>query len=95
MSRKKIPAAQKTSSPAEKSAFYASVEGKPADFWWNFAYFLILSIAITFILVNNTLENVLHPTGIVILSILGFLDIFPTVYLIKFLIRFRRIKRSR
>ncbi|HUU30097.1 MAG TPA: hypothetical protein VM123_20010 [archaeon] len=87
MSSKKHPAEQKTAAEESISGLDQSLEGKTSDFWWNIVYFLILSIAITFILVNNSLADIISPTGIIILAVLVLLDVFPAAFLIKLLIR--------
>ena len=92
MSKKKDPAADKAEARTARSNLYSYLVGKPSDFWWNVVYFVILSAAITFILINNTFSGLLRPTGIIILSVLILLDLFPAIYLARFLIRYMRLK---
>lgn len=80
----------KTLSTDSTRNFFILINEKPSDFWWNFVYFLILSIAITFILVNNSANTLRGATALIILGILLSLDMFPTFYLVKALIRFTR-----
>ncbi len=58
------------------------------DLWGNLIYFLIVTIAICFVLVNNTLSQLMTTTGIVVLSILFFLDLFAIVPLLRILFVF-------
>ena len=58
------------------------------DLWGNLIYFLIVSIAICFVLVNNTLSQLMTTTGIVVLSVLFFLDLFAIVPLVRILFVF-------
>jgi len=94
LSKKKDPAADKAEARTARSNLYSYLVGKPSDFWWNVVYFVILSAAITFILINNTFSGLLRPTGIIILSVLILLDLFPAVYLARFVIRYIRLKRQ-
>lgn len=94
MSKKKDPAADKAEARTARSNLYSYLVGKPSDFWWNVVYFVILSAAITFILINNTFSGLLRPTGIIIISVLILLDLFPAVYLARFVIRYIRLKRQ-
>ncbi len=32
---------------------------RKSDFWWNMVYFLILAVAIGFVLVNNDLDSII------------------------------------
>ena len=86
---KKIPKDKtKVLSRSSTTNFFAITNEKPSDFWWNFSYFLILSTSITFILANNS-SNVLRTIpALIILGLLLSLDIFPTLYLVKTLIRY-------
>ena len=61
------------------------------DLWGNLIYFLIVSIAICFVLVNNTLSQLMTTTGIVVLAILFFLDLFAIVPLLRILFVFIRL----
>ena len=56
---------------------------RKSDFWWNLAYFLILAVAIGFVLVNNDLNKIISPAGIGILLVLGILEVYPTLYLVR------------
>jgi len=58
------------------------------DLWGNLIFFLIVSIAICFVLVNNTLSQLMTTTGIVVLSVLFFLDLFAIVPLVRILFVF-------
>ncbi len=62
---------------------------RTSDFWWNLVYFLILAVAISFVLVNNELDNIISATGIMILAVLAILELYPTIYLVKLAIRFK------
>ena len=62
---------------------------RTSDFWWNLVYFLILAIAISFVLLNNDLDNIISATGIMILAVLVILELYPTIYLVKLAIRFK------
>ena len=91
MSTKKSPRDKtKTLSKSSTSNFFTLINEKPSDFWWNFVYFLILSTAITFILVNNSANTLRSTTALIILGLLLSLDIFPTIYMVKILLRFTR-----
>ena len=91
MNTKKSPRDKtKTLSKSSTSSFFTLINEKPSDFWWNFVYFLILSTAITFILVNNSANTLRSTTALIILGLLLSLDIFPTVYMVKILLRFTR-----
>ena len=67
---------------------------RTSDFWWNLVYFLILGVAICFVLVNNDLDSIISTTGIIILAVLALLELYPTVYLVKLLLRFRNNNRQ-
>ena len=60
----------------------------PQDLWGNIIYFLIVTSAICFVLVNNTLSRLMTTTGIVVLSILFILDLFAIVPLFRLLLMF-------
>ena len=60
----------------------------PQDLWGNLIYFLIVSIAICFVLVNNTLSQLMTTTGIVVLAVLFFLDLFAIIPLLRILFVF-------
>ena len=62
---------------------------RQSDFWWNLVYFLILAVAIGFVLINNKLDSIISPAGIGILIVLGVLELYPTMYLVKLV---RRLK---
>ena len=79
-----------TLSKSSTTNFFTLINEKPSDFWWNFVYFLILSTTITFILVNNSANTLRGTTALIILGLLLSLDIFPTFYLVKILIRYSR-----
>ncbi|OGF98633.1 MAG: hypothetical protein A3F83_05140 [Candidatus Glassbacteria bacterium RIFCSPLOWO2_12_FULL_58_11] len=89
MSEKK-PAAFKTSPKQAADNLLDGLNEKPSDFWWNLAYFLILTAAIGFIIANNHLENLTSATGLSILGILIILDAFPAIYLLKLLFNLTR-----
>ena len=61
------------------------------DLWGNLIYFLIVSIAICFVLVNNTLSQLMTTTGIVVLAVLFFLDLFAIIPLLRILFVFIRL----
>ncbi|MBW7997783.1 MAG: hypothetical protein FVQ81_14670 [Candidatus Glassbacteria bacterium] len=65
-----------------------------SDFWWNLVYFLILAIAIGFVLVNNDLASIISPAGIGILAVLGVLELYPTFYLVKLVLRLKNGRRD-
>ena len=67
---------------------------RKSDFWWNMVYFLILALAIGFVLVNNDLDSIISPAGIGILVVLGFLEIYPTIYLVKLAMRLKENGRN-
>jgi len=77
-------------SKGSASGFYTAINEKPSDFWWNFAYFIILTTAITFILVNNSASTLKSATALIILGLLFSLDLYPTLYMVRILIRFSR-----
>ena len=79
-----------TLSKSSTTNFFTLINEKSSDFWWNFVYFLILSTTITFILVNNSANTLRGTTALIILGLLLSLDIFPTFYLVKILIRYSR-----
>ena len=58
------------------------------DLLGNLIYFLIVSIAICFVLVNNTLSQLMTTTGIVVLAVLFFLDLFAIIPLLRILFVF-------
>ena len=89
MSEKK-PAAVKNSPKQAADNLLDGLNEKPSDFWWNLAYFLILTAAIGFIIANNHLENLTSATGLSILGILIILDAFPAIYLLKLLFNLTR-----
>lgn len=62
---------------------------RSSDFWWNLVYFLILAVAIAFVMVNNDLDSIVSPTGIGILIVLGLLELYPTIYLVKLMLRLK------
>jgi len=37
---------------------------RKSDFWWNLVYFVILAVAIGFVLVNNDLDSIFSPAGV-------------------------------
>ena len=78
----------KTLSISSTSNFFTITKEKASDFWWNFAYFLILSTAITFILANNPSNTLTTTPALIILGLLLCLDVFPTFYLVRTLIRY-------
>jgi hypothetical protein len=78
----------KTLSRSSTNTFFTITNEKASDFWWNFAYFLILSTAITFILANNPSNTLRTTPALIILGLLLSLDVFPTFYLVKTLIRY-------
>lgn len=80
----------RTISKGSASSFYTAINEKPSDFWWNFAYFVILTTAITFILVNNPASILRSVTALIILGVLLSLDLYPALYMVKTLIRFTR-----
>ncbi|MFC1613852.1 hypothetical protein ACFL5K_00975 [Gemmatimonadota bacterium] len=55
------------------------------DFWGNMIFFLLVTIAICFVLANNTPGMLLSTTGIVVLSILLLLDLLAIIPLIRLL----------
>jgi len=61
------------------------------DLWGNLIYFLIVTIAICFVLVNNTLSQLMTTTGIVVLAVLFFLDLFAIIPLLRILFVFIRL----
>ncbi len=73
--------------PVLEPAGESEQEEKSSDIWWNVIYFLILTTAITFVLVNNRLPNLLSLTGGLILAVLVILDLFPVVYLARVILR--------
>ena len=85
----------KTPSINPTNNFFTRINEKPSDFWWNFVYFLILTTAITFILVNNSSHTLQSAAALTILGLLLCLDIFPALYLMKVLIRYSSLKRNR
>jgi len=86
----KRPAAVKTSPKQAADNLLDGLNEKPSDFWWNLAYFIILSAAIGFIIANNPLENLTSVTGLSILGILIILDAFPAYYLLRLLFNLSR-----
>ncbi len=67
---------------------------RTSDFWWNLVYFLILAVAICFVMVNNDLDSIISATGIAILSVLIILELYPTIYLVRLAIRFSSNNRQ-
>ncbi len=67
---------------------------RTSDFWWNLIYFLILAVAIGFVLANNELDSIVSATGIIILAVLGILELYPTIYLVKLVMRLRDSRQS-
>ncbi len=82
---------EKSTAPA---GTLAQLGERRSDFWWNLVYFLILGVAICFVLVNNDLDSIFSSTGIVILAVLALLELYPTIYLVKLLLRFRNNNRK-
>ncbi|MCE5270678.1 hypothetical protein LLH00_05280 [bacterium] len=76
----KTSAAKSRDTQAE-NALRAADRDSRGDFWGNFFYFLVLSIAITFILANNTVQALTSTTGAIILGLLVLLDVFPAFHL--------------
>ncbi len=79
MSGKKSPARSRDTQA--ENALIAAERDSQGDFWGNFFYFLVLSIAITFILANNTVQALTSTSGVIILGLLVLLDIFPAYHL--------------
>ncbi len=71
----------RTSTGAEAQT--AVMESSTGDFWGNLIYFMVLSVAISFILANNTVESLTSATGLIILGILLVLDAFPAYHLVR------------
>ena len=67
---------------------------RSSDFWWNLVYFVILAVAIGFVLVNNEMSRIASPTGIGVLLVLGVLELYPTIYLVKLAMRLRESGQS-
>jgi len=67
---------------------------RKSDFWWNLVYFVILAVAIGFVLVNNDLDSIVSPAGIGILAVLVILELYPTLYLVKLGLRIRENGRD-
>jgi hypothetical protein len=68
------------------------------DFWGNMIFFLLVTIAICFVLVNNSPGMLFSTTGIVVLSILLLLDLLAIIPLIRILsavVSLRLKKKSR
>jgi len=60
----------------------------PQDFWGNIIYFVIVSSAIFFVLVNNPLSRLMTTTGIVVLAVLFIFDLFAIIPLSRILLTF-------
>jgi hypothetical protein len=73
----------------------AQAEPDSSDFWGNLVYFLILTTAIGFVLANNTSSLLLTHTGVVVLALLLFLDLFPIVHLVRRIVCHPMIHGSR
>ena len=84
----------KTPSINPTNNFFTRINERPSDFWWNFVYFVILTTALTFILVNNSVLTLRGVTALTIIGLLLCLDIFPALYLTKIIIR-SSLKRNR
>ncbi|MBN2289887.1 MAG: hypothetical protein JXQ83_11185 [Candidatus Glassbacteria bacterium] len=99
MSKRNNPSSTGTASVRAAGEESAAAAGTmPHDFWGNIVYFLIVTGAIGFVIVNNPLSMILTTTGIVVLAVLLILDLFAIIPLFRILlmvIRLRAMEKKR
>ena len=66
-----------------------------SDFWWNLVYFVILAVAIGFVIANNDMDSLFSATGIIVLAVLGVLAAYPSIYLVRLARKHVRQKKGR
>ena len=60
----------------------------PQDLWGNLIFFVIVTTAIVFVLINNPASALLSTTGIIVLAVLFLLDLLSIVPLTRILLAY-------